>query len=144
MVLPPFGGVAGAEPPDPQPGKPGHFAWSNWIKACVKALDAKAAALDAKDAALDKTFKAGLANTGPLKFAGGWANAPEIVLGQTPNGAVWKVSVLPLESHNGQSWNPSILVAEQTKFQIRLFNNAMPTTYAETVTIQYHWLAMAL
>jgi hypothetical protein len=33
------GGVAGAEPADPQPGKPGHFAWSRWIKQFVKNLD---------------------------------------------------------------------------------------------------------
>jgi microcystin-dependent protein len=35
------GGVAGAEPPDPEVGKPGHFAWSRWIKAFVKKLDAE-------------------------------------------------------------------------------------------------------
>lgn len=55
MVLPPFNGVAGAEPPDPQPGKPGHFAWSNWIKACVKALDARFDALAVRFDALPRS-----------------------------------------------------------------------------------------
>jgi microcystin-dependent protein len=35
------GGTAGAEAPDPQVGKPGHFAWSRWIKQFVKNLDAE-------------------------------------------------------------------------------------------------------
>lgn len=33
------GGTAGKEPADPVAGKPGHFAWSRWIKAFVKRLD---------------------------------------------------------------------------------------------------------
>jgi hypothetical protein len=36
---PPFNGITGQEPPDPVAGKPGHFAWSRWIKAFVKRLD---------------------------------------------------------------------------------------------------------
>lgn len=33
------GGSAGKEPADPVAGKPGHFAWSRWIKEFVKRLD---------------------------------------------------------------------------------------------------------
>lgn len=33
------GGTQGAEPADPVAGKPGHFAWSRWIKEFVKRLD---------------------------------------------------------------------------------------------------------
>ena len=33
------GGTPGNEPADPVAGKPGHFAWSRWIKAFVKRLD---------------------------------------------------------------------------------------------------------
>lgn len=33
------GGQAGKEPADPLAGKPGHFAWSRWIKEFVKRLD---------------------------------------------------------------------------------------------------------
>lgn len=33
------GGVSGAEPSDPVPGKPGHFAWSRWVKQFVKNLN---------------------------------------------------------------------------------------------------------
>lgn len=32
-------GVAGAEPPEPVAGRPGHFAWSRWIKQYVKNLN---------------------------------------------------------------------------------------------------------
>jgi hypothetical protein len=38
-VFPFPGGTAGAEAPDPELGKPGHFAWSRWIKQFVKNLD---------------------------------------------------------------------------------------------------------
>ena len=33
------GGTPGSEPADPVAGRPGHFAWSRWIKAFVKRLD---------------------------------------------------------------------------------------------------------
>ena len=33
------GGTAGKEPADPVAGRPGHFAWSRWIKEFVKRLD---------------------------------------------------------------------------------------------------------
>ena len=33
------GGTPGAEAPDPVAGKPGHFAWSRWIKQYVKNLN---------------------------------------------------------------------------------------------------------
>ena len=35
------GGTPGAQPPDPIAGRPGHFAWSRWIKKFVTNLDAK-------------------------------------------------------------------------------------------------------
>lgn len=36
------GGTPGREPADPVAGRPGHFAWSRWIKAFVKRLDTEA------------------------------------------------------------------------------------------------------
>jgi hypothetical protein len=36
---PPFNGISGQEAPDPVAGKPGHFAWSRWIKSYIKAVD---------------------------------------------------------------------------------------------------------
>jgi hypothetical protein len=33
------GGEVGKEPADPVAGKPGHFAWSRWIKEFIKRLD---------------------------------------------------------------------------------------------------------
>ena len=33
------GGTPGMEPADPVAGRPGHFAWSKWIKQFVKRLD---------------------------------------------------------------------------------------------------------
>jgi hypothetical protein len=53
------GGTPGAEPPNPVAGKPGHFAWSTWIKQFVKNLDAKDSELEARIAALE-TKTAGL------------------------------------------------------------------------------------
>lgn len=38
-VFPFPGGTPGTEPVDPVAGKPGHFAWSKWIKEFVKRLD---------------------------------------------------------------------------------------------------------
>jgi hypothetical protein len=38
-VFPYPGGTAGAEAPDPVAGRPGHFAWSRWIKQFVKNLN---------------------------------------------------------------------------------------------------------
>lgn len=38
-VFPFPGGQAGAEAPDPEQGKPGHFAWSRWVKQFLKNLD---------------------------------------------------------------------------------------------------------
>lgn len=41
-VFPYPGGSQGVEPADPVAGKPGHFAWSRWIKEFVKRLDREA------------------------------------------------------------------------------------------------------
>jgi hypothetical protein len=52
-VFPYPGGTAGAEPADPQVNKPGHFAWSRWIKQFVKNLDSKTMTLEDRVAALE-------------------------------------------------------------------------------------------
>jgi hypothetical protein len=52
-VFPYPGGTAGAQPPDPQAGKPGHFAWSRWIKQFVLNLDSKTRELEDRIAALE-------------------------------------------------------------------------------------------
>ena len=48
------GGTPGAEPPDPTAGKPGHFAWSRWIKQFVKNLDTKTMSLEDRITALEQ------------------------------------------------------------------------------------------
>ena len=45
-VFPYPDGTPGAEPPDPVAGKPGHFAWSRWIKQYVKNLNSKVMTLE--------------------------------------------------------------------------------------------------
>jgi microcystin-dependent protein len=57
-VFPFPGGTAGVEAPDPEQGKPGHFAWSRWIKQFVKNLDAQT------------VKRSGDTMTGPLTLAG--------------------------------------------------------------------------
>jgi hypothetical protein len=52
-VFPFPGGTAGNEPPDPVAGKPGHFAWSRWIKQFNKNLDTKVRELEDRIAALE-------------------------------------------------------------------------------------------
>jgi len=52
-VFPFPGGTAGNEPPDPVAGKPGHFAWSRWIKQFNKHLDTKVRELEDRIAALE-------------------------------------------------------------------------------------------
>lgn len=52
-VFPYPGGAAGAEPPDPQAGKPGHFAWTVWIKQFVKNLNYKTMNLEDRIVALE-------------------------------------------------------------------------------------------
>lgn len=47
------GGTPGAEPPDPVAGKPGHFAWSKWIKQYVVNLNTNQMALEARVKALE-------------------------------------------------------------------------------------------
>lgn len=42
---PPYLGVSGSQPPDPQAGQPGHFAWSIWVKQFVNALDVESVKL---------------------------------------------------------------------------------------------------
>jgi hypothetical protein len=53
-VYPYPGGTPGAEPPDPVAGKPGHFAWSRWIKQFCKNLDTKTRELEDRIAALEQ------------------------------------------------------------------------------------------
>ena len=53
-VFPYPGGQAGAEPPDPSAGRPGHFAWSRWVKQFVKNLDAKTMSLEDRITALEQ------------------------------------------------------------------------------------------
>ena len=45
-VYPYPGGTPGAQPPDPQAGKPGHFAWSTWMKQYSNNLDNKVCNLE--------------------------------------------------------------------------------------------------
>jgi hypothetical protein len=53
------GGTPGKEPADPVAGKPGHFAWSRWIKEFVKRLDR------------DSVKNSGDTMTGPLVLKNG-------------------------------------------------------------------------
>ena len=53
-VFPYPGGTAGNEPPDPVAGKPGHFAWSRWIKQFVKNLNTKTMSLEDRIAELER------------------------------------------------------------------------------------------
>jgi hypothetical protein len=48
------GGTVGAEPADPTAGKPGHFAWSRWIKQFVKNLNTKTMNLEDRIAVLEQ------------------------------------------------------------------------------------------
>jgi hypothetical protein len=52
-VFPYPGGAAGAVPPDPVAGKPGHFAWSTWMKQFNLNLDAKVRELEDRIVALE-------------------------------------------------------------------------------------------
>ena len=52
-VYPYPGGTPGAEAPDPVAGKPGHFAWSRWIKQYCKNLNTNLMALENRVAALE-------------------------------------------------------------------------------------------
>jgi hypothetical protein len=52
-------GQAGKEPVDPVAGKPGHFAWSRWIKEFVKRLDRESVKIS------------GDTMTGPLRLTNG-------------------------------------------------------------------------
>ncbi len=52
------GGTAGKEPADPVAGKPGHFAWSRWVKEFLKRLDR------------DSVKNSGDTMTGPLLLRG--------------------------------------------------------------------------
>lgn len=63
-VYPYPGGTAGQEPPDPQAGVGGHFAWSNWIKQFVKQLDTQSAKRsgDTFSGTIESAVNAGLAN----------------------------------------------------------------------------------
>ena len=56
-VYPYPGGTPGAEPPDPQAGKPGHFAWSRWIKQYVKNLNTKTMSLEDRIVALENQVR---------------------------------------------------------------------------------------
>lgn len=47
------GGTPGAAPPDPVAGKPGHFAWSRWVKQFLLNLDAKSQNLEVRIANLE-------------------------------------------------------------------------------------------
>lgn len=48
------GGTPGDEPADPVAGKPGHFAWSRWIKQYVKNLNSKSMSLEDRIVALEQ------------------------------------------------------------------------------------------
>jgi len=77
-VFPYPGGTAGNEPPDPVAGKPGHFAWSRWIKQFVKNLNAKTMSLEDRVDSLepltghanDTTAIHGIADTAALVLTG--------------------------------------------------------------------------
>lgn len=53
-VYPYPGGTPGVEPADPAAGKPGHFAWSRWIKQFVKNLNTKTMNLEDRIVALEQ------------------------------------------------------------------------------------------
>ncbi|MGV0949997.1 MAG: hypothetical protein ACOYB3_04945 [Azonexus sp.] len=52
-VFPYPGGTPGAEAPDPVAGKPGHFAWSRWIKQYILNLNNKTMSLEDRIVALE-------------------------------------------------------------------------------------------
>jgi hypothetical protein len=66
------GGSPGKEPADPVAGKPGHFAWSRWIKEFVKRLDR------------ESVKKSGDTMTGPLVLE----NGTSVVQARTESGAL--------------------------------------------------------
>lgn len=58
-VFPFPGGTQGAEPADPVAGKPGHFAWSRWIKEYVRRLNVESVKISGDTMTGDLTLKRG-------------------------------------------------------------------------------------